>query len=41
MKKLLLLALGAAGAALAFKKAKANQHEATLWSEATDNVKRS
>ncbi len=40
MKKLLLLALGAVGAVIAIKKTKTGQHEAALWAEATDSVKR-
>jgi hypothetical protein len=38
MKKLLLVSLAAAAAALASKKVKANQHEQALWAEATDSV---
>lgn len=38
MKKLLLLALAAAGAVYASKKMKAGQHEQALWAEATDSV---
>ncbi len=41
MKKLLLVALAAAGAAFASKKMKAGQQEQALWAEATDNVKKS
>jgi chitinase len=41
MKKLILLALGAAGAVLALKKSQAGQHEQALWAEVTDSVKRS
>ena len=41
MKKLVLVALAAAGAVLASKKLKAGQHEQELWAEATDNVTRS
>ncbi|HET7734977.1 MAG TPA: DLW-39 family protein [Nocardioidaceae bacterium] len=41
MKKLLLLVVGAVGAVFALKKAKAGQHEAALWAEVTDSVKRS
>jgi hypothetical protein len=41
MKKLVLLALAAAAAAIASKKVKAGQHEQALWAEATDNVDRS
>jgi hypothetical protein len=40
MKKLLLLALGAAGAVLAAKKTQDAKHETALWAEATDSVKR-
>ena len=40
MKKLLLLALGAVGAAVAAKKAQEAKHEQALWAEATDSVKR-
>ena len=38
MKKLLLVALAAAGAVLASKKMKAGQQEQALWAEATDSV---
>jgi hypothetical protein len=38
MKKLLLVALAAAAAALASKKVKDGQHEQALWAEATDHV---
>ncbi len=38
MKKLLLVALAAAGAVFASKKMKAGQQEQALWAEATDNV---
>ena len=41
MKKLLLVALAAAGAVLASKKLKAGQQEQALWAEATDNVSKS
>ena len=41
MKKLLLIALVAAAAVFASKKAKSGQHEQALWAEATDNVGRS
>lgn len=41
MKKLLLVALAAAGAVLASKKMKAGQQEQALWAEATDNVTKS
>lgn len=41
MKKLLLVALAAAGAVLAGKKFKAGQQEQALWAEATDNVTKS
>ena len=41
MKKVVLLAVAAAGAVFAAKKAKAAQHEQALWAEATDKVKRS
>jgi hypothetical protein len=40
MKKLLLLALGAAGAVVAARKAQEARHEQALWAEATDSVKR-
>ena len=40
MKKLLLLALAAAGAAFAAKKNQDAQHEQALWAEVTDSVKR-
>jgi len=39
MKKLLLLALGAAGAVVAARKARESRHEQALWAEATDSVK--
>lgn len=38
VKKLLLIALAAAGAVIANKKMKAGQHEQALWAEATDTV---
>ncbi|WP_223164275.1 DLW-39 family protein [Nocardioides mesophilus] len=38
MKKLLLVALAAAGAVIARNKMKAGQQEQALWAEATDNV---
>ena len=38
MKKLLIVALAAAGALVASKKVKASQEEQALWAEATDNV---
>jgi len=38
MKKLLVLAAAAAGAAWAFKRSQADQSEADLWAEATDSV---
>jgi hypothetical protein len=41
VKKLLLVALAAAGAVLASKKLKAGQQEQALWAEATDNVSKS
>ncbi len=41
MKKLVLLALAAAGAAVAAKKSSEAKHEQALWAEATDSVKRS
>jgi hypothetical protein len=41
VKKLLLVALAAAAAAFATKKARDGQREQALWAEATDNVKRS
>jgi hypothetical protein len=41
MKKLILLALGVVGAVVAIKKTRAGQHEAALWAEVTDSVKRS
>jgi hypothetical protein len=41
VKKLLLIALAAAGAVLANRKIKAGQQEQALWAEATDNVTRS
>jgi hypothetical protein len=40
MKKLVLLALAAVGAAVAVKKQQAVQHEQALWAEVTDAVKR-
>ena len=41
VKKLLLVALAAAGAVLAGKKMKAGQQEQALWAEATDDVTKS
>lgn len=41
MKKLLLIALAAAGAVFVNKKLKAGQQEQALWAEATDSVKQS
>jgi hypothetical protein len=41
MKKLLLVAVAAAVAVVASKKAKSGQREQALWAEATDNVSRS
>ena len=41
MKKLLLLALAAAGVLFAKKKLDESQREQALWAEATDNVSRS
>ena len=41
MKKIALVALAAAAAVLARKKAQSGQREQALWAEATDNVKRS
>jgi hypothetical protein len=41
VKKLLFIALAAAGAVLANRKIKAGQQEQALWAEATDNVTRS
>jgi hypothetical protein len=41
MKKLLLLVVAGAGAALAMKKNQDAQHELALWAEATDKVKKS
>ena len=41
MKKLLLVLLAAAGAALAKKKLDEGKHEQALWAEATDRVERS
>ena len=41
MKKLLLLVVAGAGAALAAKKNQEAQHELALWAEATDKVKKS
>jgi hypothetical protein len=41
VKKLLLIALAAAGAVVASKKIKAGQQEQALWAEATDSVTRS
>ena len=41
MKKLLIVALAAAAAVLASKKARDGQREQALWAEATDDVTRS
>ncbi len=41
MKKILFVALAAAGALAAGRKAKAAQHEQALWAEATDTVTKS
>jgi hypothetical protein len=41
MKKLVLLALAAAGAAVVAKKNADAKHEQALWAEATDTVKQS
>ena len=41
MKKIVLVALAAAAAVMASKKAKATQREQALWAEATDDVSRS
>jgi len=41
MKKLVLLAVAAAGAVVAAKKAQQSQHEQALWAEAVDDVKKS
>jgi hypothetical protein len=41
MKKIVLVAVAAAGAVLAAKKVQSAQHEQALWAEATDKVKRS
>ena len=41
MKKLLLVALAAVGAALAKKKIDEAKHEQALWAEATDTVEKS
>jgi hypothetical protein len=38
VKKLLLIALAAAGAVIANRKLKAGQREQALWAEATDSV---
>ena len=40
MKKLLLIALAAAGAVVAKKKLDEGKAEQALWAEATDNVQR-
>ena len=40
MKKLLLLVLGAVGAAVAVKKNQEAKHERALWAQVTDDVKR-
>ena len=39
MKKIVLVALAAAGAVVAAKKAQQAQHEQALWAEAVDTVK--
>jgi hypothetical protein len=41
MKKIVFVALAAAAAVLARRKAQAGQREQALWAEATDNVTRS
>jgi hypothetical protein len=41
MKKILFVALAAAAAALASRKARAGQREQALWAEATDTVAKS
>jgi hypothetical protein len=41
VKKLLLVALAAAGAVVASRKIKAGQQEQALWAEATDSVAKS
>ena len=41
MKKIVLIALAAAAAVFASRKAKAGQREQALWAEATDHVSRS
>jgi hypothetical protein len=41
MKKIVLVALAAAAAVLARRKAQAGQREQALWAEATDHVTRS
>lgn len=41
MKKLLLIALAAAGAVVAKKKLDEGKHEQALWAEATDTVPQS
>jgi hypothetical protein len=40
MKKLLLLALAAIGVGFAIKKTQESKHEAALWAEVTDSVKK-
>jgi hypothetical protein len=40
MKKLILIALAAAGAVIAKKKIDQGRSEQALWAEATDNVER-
>ena len=40
MKKLLLVALAAAGAVFAKKKMDEGKHEQALWAEATDSVEK-
>ena len=41
MKKLFLVVLGIAGAAVAAKKSQEAKHERALWAQVTDDVKRS
>jgi hypothetical protein len=41
VKKIVVVALAAAAAVFATRKAKAGQREQQLWAEATDNVTRS
>jgi hypothetical protein len=40
MKKILLLVIAVIGAVFAFRKTQASKHEAALWAEVTDSVKR-